>query len=273
MSKEKMKKHLDKVVIITGGARGLGRVIALDFAMQGAKIVIADLRESDMETTASEIKALGVEVLTLTIDLSTKENCVRMISDVEDHFGRIDVLINNAGIVFCMDVLNNTDEQIQKTIDVNLMAQIWATRAVLPAMIARKSGTIISIASAAGKIGSPGISIYCSSKFGLIGFFDSLRHELRKSETNVRVIVVCPGFIDTKMFSGVKPPLFNSLADPKKISKALMKGIDKGKEEIFSPKITALLPFFRGIYSPRLMEKSMEFVKLHESFYSSKIVD
>ncbi len=273
MSNKGTGKYQDKVILITGGARGLGRLIALDFAKEGAKISIADLRESDMKSTALEIEAKGVEVFTMTIDLSTKEGCQKMVQETENHFGPIDILINNAGVVFCMNIIDNTDEQIRKTIDINLMAQVWATRAVLPAMMERNSGLIISVASGAGKVGSPGVGIYCSSKFGLVGFFDSLRHELRMSGSEVRVVVLCPGFMDTKMFVGTKTTMFTKVKDAQETSTALMKGLDKGKEEIFSPKILKLVAFCRGFYSPRRMEKAMETAGLHEAFYSSKTID
>ncbi len=273
MNNKSSGQYQDKVVLVTGGARGLGRLIALDFAKEGAKIAIADLREADMKSTVSEVEALGVAVFAIIVDLCTKEGCQKMVEETENHFGAIDILVNNAGVVFFNNIIDNTDEQIQKTIDINLMAQVWATRAVLPAMIERNSGLIISIASGAGKVGSPGVGIYCSSKFGLVGFFDSLRHELRMSGSEVRVVVVCPGFLDTKMFVGVKTSLFTKTKDAQITSTALMKGLKKGKEEIFSPKMLKLVAFCRGLYSPRRMEKAMEIAGLHEAFYSCETID
>lgn len=182
-------------------------------------------------------------------------------------------MVNNAGVVWNMDIADMDDELLKKTMDINFMAQVWTTKAVLPDMIERKSGTIVSIASGAGKIGIPAMGIYCASKFALIGFFDSLRHELRKSGSGVKVIVVNPGFMNTKMFVGAKVPRFTTMFDPQKTSTALMKAIAKGTEEVYIPKSLHGLAVLRGIYSPRLMEKTVEMTNMHESFYTSKTVD
>lgn len=266
-------KHKDKVVLVTGGARGLGKLIALDFAREGANLAIADLREADLKDTASEIEALGVKCFTMIIDLALRENCYKMIADTVGKYGRIDIMVNNAGVVWNMDIADMDDELLKKTMDINFMAQVWTTKAVLPDMIERKSGTIVSIASGAGKIGIPAMGIYCASKFALIGFFDSLRHELRKSGSGVKVIVVNPGFMNTKMFVGAKVPRFTTMFDPQKTSTALMKAIAKGTEEVYIPKSLHGLAVLRGIYSPRLMEKTVEMTNMHESFYTSKTVD
>ncbi len=186
-------KYKNQAVIVTGGARGLGRLIALDFAKQGANLSIADLREEDLKNTAKEIEAHGVECHTLIVDLSTRENCHKMIDEAQQRFGKIDILVNNAGVVWNADVVDMEDEWIQKTIDVNLMAPVWATKRALKKMIERISGTIVTISSIAGKVASPTMNIYNASKFGLIGFYDALRHELRKAGTGGKVVVVCPG--------------------------------------------------------------------------------
>jgi all-trans-retinol dehydrogenase (NAD+) len=266
-------KYKGQAVIVTGGARGLGRLIALDFAKEGADVAIADLREGDLKNTAKEIEALGVECHAMIVDLSLRENCYKMIDEVEERFGKIDVLVNNAGVVWNRDVVDMEDEWIQKTIDVNLMAPVWATKKALKKMIERKSGTIVTISSIAGKVASPAMNIYSSSKFGLIGFFDALRHELRKAGTGVRVVVVCPGYMDTKMFVGAKIPLFVTNADPQITSTALMKALDTGKEEVFSPRVGYLAAIAAAIFTPRLNEKVLEFTGAHESFYTSKTVD
>jgi short-subunit dehydrogenase len=266
-------KHKGKSVLVTGAARGLGALIALDFAREGADVAIADLRKEDLKETAAKIEALGVKCLPLVVDLSTKAACHQMVADARQGLGKIDALVNNAGVVWNADVVDQPDEVMQTTVDVNFMAQVWATRAALPEMIARKSGLIVSIASGAGKVGVPAMAIYCATKFALIGFFDSLRHELRKAQTGVRVIVVCPGYMATKMFVGAKVPRFTNLFDPQQTSTALMKGIAKGKEEIFVPSTVRGMAVNRGLLSPRLMERLVEFTGMHQSFYTSKTID
>jgi short-subunit dehydrogenase len=117
------------------------------------------------------------------------------------------------------------------------------------------------------------MGIYCATKFALIGFFDSLRHELRKAGTGIKVVVVCPGYMATKMFVGAKIPRFTRLFDPQLTSTALMKALDTGKEEVFIPWTLKGIAFSRGLYPPWLMEKMVEFTGMHESFYTSKTID
>lgn len=266
-------KYQGQVALVTGGARGLGRLIALDLARAGAKVAIVDVREPDLKNTAAELEALGVQALPLVADLSTRSACYQMVEDVKRMFGRLDILVNNAGVVFNQDVADQADELIQKTVDVNFMAQVWATKAVLPGMIENKSGTIVSISSGAGKVGVPAMGIYCATKFALIGFFDSLRHELRQAGTKIKVVVVCPGFMATKMFVGAKVPRFTTLFDPQKTSTALMKALASGREEVYVPWTIRGMAVNRGLFSPGLMEKLVEFTGMHKSFYSSKTVD
>ncbi len=267
------EKHKGEGALVTGAARGLGRLIALDLARQGMDVVIADVREGDLGTTAAEIGALGVRCFPLAVDLGAKEACHRMVAEARDKLGKIDVLVNNAGVVWNADVVDQPDEVMQATVDINFMAQVWATRAALPEMIARKSGTIVSIASGAGKVGVPAMAIYCATKFALIGFFDSLRHELRQAGTGIRVIVVNPGFMATKMFVGAKVPRFTALFDPQKTSTALMRAMGKGREEVYVPWTVRGMAVNRGLFSPRLMERLVEFTGMHQSFYTSKTID
>jgi all-trans-retinol dehydrogenase (NAD+) len=266
-------KYQGQTVLVTGAARGLGRLIALDFAREGAKVAIADLRESELRSTAAELEALGAETLALPVDLRTRAACYRMVEDVRVRWGRIDVLVNNAGVVFNADVADQDDDRLQLTMDVNFMAQVWATRAVLPEMIARKSGAIVSIASGAGKVGVPAMGIYCASKFALIGFFDSLRHELRQKQAGIKVITVCPGYMATKMFVGAKVPRLTVLFNPQRTSTALMHALAGGGEELFIPWTIRGIAMLRGLLPPRLMEAALEITGMHESFYGSRTED
>lgn len=267
------ERYGGEVALVTGGARGLGRLIALDLARAGAAVAIADVRETELATTASELAALGVPSFALPIDLRRREACYRMVAETREKLGKVDILVNNAGIVFNQDIAEQEDEQIRLTVEVNFMAQVWATKAVLPEMMARNHGTIVSISSGAGKVGIPAMGIYCATKFALIGFFDSLRHELRKGGRKIRVIVVCPGFMATKMFVGAKVPRFTTLFDPQKTSTALLRAMEQGREEVYIPATIKGLAMLRGVYPPRWMEKTLELTGIHNSFYTSRTVD
>jgi len=267
------KKDSGKKALITGGARGLGRLIALDLAKRGADVCIVDIREKDMEETSAEVEALGVKCLCLAVDLSTKTACYKMVARAKKNMGGLDILVNNAGVVWNRDFMDLDDDMIQKTVQVNLMAQIWGSRAALPDMVSQGSGTIVSISSGTAFTGVPAMSVYCGTKHALRGFFDSLRHELRMERTGVNVIVVYPGYMDTKMFTGAKIPRLTSRFSAQKVSDGLMRAMDKGKETVVVPKSLYAMDASRLMLAPWYAEKVIELTGMHKSFYGSKTVD
>ena len=267
------KKDSGKKALVTGGARGLGRLIALDLAKRGADICIVDIREKDMEETKAEVEALGVKCFCLKVDLSTKTACYKMVARAEKAMNGLDILVNNAGVVWNRDFMDMDDEMIQKTVQINLMAQMWGTRAALPGMLSQGSGIVISISSGTAFTGVPAMSVYCATKHALRGFFDSLRHELRMGKAGVDVIVAYPGYMDTKMFTGAKIPRLTSRFSAQKISDALMNAMDKGKEEVVVPFTLHGMDASRLMLPPRYAEKVLEVTGMHKSFYGSKTVD
>jgi NAD(P)-dependent dehydrogenase (short-subunit alcohol dehydrogenase family) len=195
----------DHVAIVTGAGRGIGRATALELARMGADVVIAELDRAGTERTAAEVKALGRRVQVLPTDVTSAENLKAMAARTRADFGRIDILVNNAGIYRAAAPLDVTEEHWDAVMDVNAKAVFFASQAVLPLMIAQKSGAIISLASMAGKVGSRGNLPYNASKAAVISITKSLA--LAHAGDGIRVNCVCPGFVETDMWTSVSRDL------------------------------------------------------------------
>lgn len=199
------------VAIVTGGARGIGRGIALCLAREGADIVIADLpaRRADAAETCSQIEALGRGALVLDVDVTSEEQTQRMAADTLARCGRIDVLVNNAGVIRVSPVATMDEATWDLIMDVNVKGSFLCAKAVVPHMMERRQGRIINISSMAGKTGSAAVSAYCTSKFAVIGFTQSLAQELGAFDVTVNAI--CPGEIRTYMWDEVLVPALSAL--------------------------------------------------------------
>jgi len=192
----------DKVVLVTGAAQGIGRAIALRFVKGGAKIVLNDIesQKENLENTKKEIETLGGEAKYYFADVSKYEEVEKMMKEIENDFGRLDVLVNNAGIIKDRTFAKMTYEEWKAVIDVNLTGVFNCTKAALRLIIANQ-GNIISISSIVGERGNFGQTNYAAAKAGIIGFTKSLAKELGKF--GVRVNAVAPGFIETKIVESV----------------------------------------------------------------------
>ena len=181
----------DKVVVITGASSGIGRATAIHFARQQSKLVIAARTEDKLKEVANEIVKITPNVLCLTLDVSKEEDCKKLIDKGIEKFGKIDVLINNAGISM-RAMFDDIDLEVFKQVmDINYWGSIFTTKSALSSIMETK-GTIVGISSIAGYKGLPGRVAYSSSKFALQGFLESLRIELLN--TGVNVMWVSPGF-------------------------------------------------------------------------------
>ncbi len=187
----------DKVAVVTGASRGIGRSIALALAAEGARIVAVDLGLPETETLVAEIKAAGGEALAVQGNVTVAADAERMIEAAVEKFGRVDILVNNAGITRDALLLRMKDEDWDAVLTVNLKGAFLCSRAAAKVMAKQRSGRIINIASVVGQMGNAGQANYCASKAGLIGLTKSNARELAKR--NVTVNAVAPGFIATAM--------------------------------------------------------------------------
>ena len=193
----------NQVAIITGGGRGIGRAIALTFAKEGANIAVVARTETEIESVAKEAANLGARALAIKTDVSDEDQVEAMVQKVMDEFGKIDVLINNAGVAKHAYIHEIDTAVWDLTMNVNLRGIMLCTRAVFRNMIKQESGYIINISSGAGKQGSAKYATYSTSKFGVIGFTQSIAADGR--QYGIKASVICPGPVATRMRSGNHP--------------------------------------------------------------------
>ncbi len=200
-----MPKLKDKVAVITGARRGMGKADALVLAREGAKVVVSDISQEECQEVAEEIKEKGGEAMALKCDVSKKEEVDEMIKKTIDEWGKIDILVNNAGIADFKPFLEITEEEWDRTIDINLKGYFLVAQAAAKEMAKQKSGTIINIASVAmGQVGVgfANLAHYCASKGGIVAMTEEMAGEL--AEYNIRVNAVSPGIIETPMIDPIK---------------------------------------------------------------------
>jgi 3-oxoacyl-[acyl-carrier protein] reductase len=198
-----------KVVFITGGSQGLGQAMAYDMAKDGAKLVINYIAglEEQAEATCEEIKKLGGDAISIVGDVTKADECTEMMKQAFEHYGKVDVLINNAGITKDNLMLRMKPEQWMAVIQVNLSGVFFASQAYFKTAIKKKQpgGRVINIASVSGMLGNPGQANYASSKGGVIGLTRTCAREF--AYKNFKCNAICPGFIETAMTAKIDPAI------------------------------------------------------------------
>src|SRR5579871_5305680 len=181
-----------QVAVVTGAGRGIGRATAIDLARYGARVALAARSRSELEETAAII---GRNAMIFPTDVRDREQVHALLENTRSALGPVDILVNSAGLGRFGPVVSFSDEDFAVLLETNLRGTFYTCRYVLPSMIERNTGHIINIASIAGKVGSANRAVYCASKFGVVGFTESLAEEVRQH--GIRVSYVCPGSTDT----------------------------------------------------------------------------
>ena len=224
-----------KNVLITGASRGIGVFIAKTFAAHGANLALAARSREQLEETRATCERMQARAAAYSCDVGNADDLRALVAATEREFGRIDVLVNNAGIEYVERHQHLSMEQIEELIRVNLTSSLWLSKLVLPAMLERGSGAIVNVASLAGKGPVPFNALYSASKHGMVGFSNSLAAEL--DGTGVICSVVCPSFVDAGMWKshesrgGSLPPMMRAV-DPQKVADAVVKAATKQGEYI-----------------------------------------
>jgi 3-oxoacyl-[acyl-carrier protein] reductase len=196
-----MNRLTGKKALVTGAARGIGHAIAVAFASEGADVAILDLKKESAERTADQVRRLGVNGIAVAADVSNEDQVKRAIGEVERAFGRIDILVNNAGIDTTSTVVEMPTAMWDEMMAVNLRSIFLCTREVLPGMIQRKWGRIISTSSQLAHKGAAEMAHYAAAKAGVIGFTRSLAYEVARN--GITVNAICPGPVDTELFRNI----------------------------------------------------------------------
>lgn len=200
-----------KVSIITGAGRGIGRATAVKFAREGAPVVVCDVSRETVDETVAAIRGEGGEAEGFVVDVTKRAQIDAMVEAVMARFGRIDTLVNNAGIVMDAQLRKMSDAAFDRVIDVNLKGTYNCARAVVEIMIAQGSGVILNASSIVGLYGNFGQTNYAASKFGVIGFVKTWSRELGRK--GIRTNAVCPGFIETPILASIPDKVLDSMRD------------------------------------------------------------
>lgn len=222
----------DKIVLITGGASGIGKIMVRLMLERKAKVIIWDINQSGIEKTISDFSDLGF-VTGSQVDISNVSEIQETAKKVKDQFGSIDVLINNAGIVVGEYFQDHSTSDIIKTMEINATAPMLITAEFLKEMIDKNSGHICNISSSGGIISNPKMSVYAASKWSLIGWSDSLRLEMKQLKKKVKVTTIMPYFINTGMFDGVQSKI--PILEPEAAALTIVKAIEKNKRMVTIP--------------------------------------
>ena len=215
----------NKVAIITGGASGIGLATAIKFAQEGAFVAIADLNQNAIDAAIKEVENVGGQAVGFIVDVTKNDQIVAMRDALLEQKGRIDVLVNNAGIVLDAQLIKMTEDQFDKVIDINLKGSYNMARALVDTMVAQGSGVILNASSVVGVYGNFGQTNYAATKFGVIGMVKTWARELGKK--GIRANAVCPGFVGTpilkampeKVLQGMEEKIpMKRLADPSEIA-------------------------------------------------------
>ncbi len=231
-----MKNFNNKVVIITGASSGIGRAVAFEFIKHGAKVSLAARRFDRLNEIKTKIENIGGEVLITKTDVSIEDDCKNLIQQTINHFGRIDLLINNAGISMRALFIDTDLNVLKKVMDVNFWGTVYCTKYALPHLL-KQSGVIVGVSSVAGFHGLPGRTGYSASKFAMHGFLESVRIEYLK--TGLHVMVIAPGFTSSEVRKhalnakgneqGETPRVEEKMMSAERVAEILIRSIRKKK--------------------------------------------
>lgn len=255
-----------KTVLVTGAARGLGRLMALEAAQRGATLALWDVDRPLLDVVAKEVVAAGGRAVAHTCDVGDRDAVHEAAGLLRRDVGPVDVLVNNAGVVSGRPLLDLTAEDVERTFRVNALSHFWTTQEFLPSMVEHDSGHIVSISSAAGLTGTARLSDYAASKHAVVGFTESLRCELATTAPGVRTTLVCPSYVDTGMFEGaeVRSRRLLPMLRQEDVAAAVIRAVEQDRERLFLPSAVYLLPPLLGL-PPRLSDAVLKALGVTES--------
>ena len=244
-----MSEIAGRHALVTGGASGIGRAMAKHLAAHGARVTIWDINPTALDAVIDELRAVpgcpGAHGFVCNV--ADRAQVYARAAEATAAGGPVDILINNAGIVSGKDFLELPDDKIEATFDINVLSLFWTGKAFLPSMIQRNRGHIVTIASASGLIGVARLADYASSKWAAVGFDESLRAELSKVAPGVMTTVVCPFYINTGMFRGVRSrfPFLLPILEEDDVARRVVHAIQTDRRRLIMPWLVHLVPVMR----------------------------
>jgi short-subunit dehydrogenase len=241
-----------KTALVTGAASGIGRAIALRLAKEGAALFLVDINESGLAEVAAETGAFGVQVIVRRCNMAEPREVSAAVAEVLSRWNGVDILVNNAGITYYGRTERMTAEHWDQLFRINLLSHIQFTRELLPSLLARREAHVLNVCSILGLIGMPKVTAYCASKFGMVGFSESLRNEFGRQ--GLGVTAICPGFVQTNLFANAPleaeveehklPPKF-ICTTPERVANAAMKAIYRNR------RLVVIEPLARLMYATK----------------------
>ena len=251
-----MSKLDGKRVLITGGAQGIGFEMAIKFAERGADVVIADINEEKLAEATASLEERAIVAAGFQVDVTNPASIAAMRARLAAEVGPIDVLVNNAGVVFGGPFTKISLDDHIKTYEVNVLGLVAMTHAFLDDLVARPEAHLVHIASASGFIGLPYGSTYASSKWAVIGFGESIRAELQvQGHDHVHNTIVCPSYIGTGMFEGAEAPKATHILEPEFLAEKVVQAVERNKIHVLEPFMVKLTPLLRDLLPKGLYDK------------------
>lgn len=245
--KYQMKNISGEIALVTGGAGGLGRALALSLVKHGAIVVIWDINQKGIDETLKLIKAAGGTCYGYICDLRNREDIYKTAKLVQAEVGQVNILINNAGVINIGIFWKTSDDLLSRIMEVNIMSQMWTVKAFLPAMIKSNKGHIVNISSLVGLMGCPVIVDYCSSKYAVIGFSEALQMELDFHGYNIYTTVVCPVFIQSTGIPAAKYSGILPILNPQEVAERTITSLRCNTELVLLPSYMQFLLFFKRL--------------------------
>ena len=247
------------VVVITGGAAGIGRATAQELAGLGATVVIGDIDAAAAAQAAEEVGAAAGRRL----DVTDRPGFTAFLDEVEAEFGPLRVLVNNAGVMPLGRISDEDDASTERILQVNLHGVIHGTREAVQRMAPRGEGHVINLASTLGKAGLPGGATYCATKFAVVGFCESVQAEL--AGTGVALTVVLPGIVGTSLGEGVKQPLLIRRLNPEDVARAIAEAVQHPRFEVYVPFEAGPIAMLGAALPHSLRDRVARTLGLHET--------
>lgn len=257
-------------IVITGGASGIGRLMALKLTQRGGHVAVWDIDPDRLKAVVAELHSGGGErARGYVCDVSDRQDVYATASRVNRELGPVQILINNAGVVSGKSFLELDDSQIERTLQVNTMSLFWTAKAFLPQMVEAGSGHMVTVASAAGLIGVAGLADYCASKWAAVGLDESLRVELKRQAPRVKTTIVCPYFVDTGMFHGVRTrfPILLPILTTEYVADQIVRAILRNKRRLVMPPLVRLVPLLR-FFPPAVLDTVAGWLGINVAMHS-----